>query len=250
MDALSDWSRSTLASGIASGATSLAVSTGDGAARFSQATPYWVTIWNQTDFASASLDPNRENVRVTSRSGDVLTISACTNAHNTAGKTYGIVAGVTADTLAELTPIILTTQFNRTSSTTLTDVTGFTRNLEAGRWYEFELLLRLGFGTAGTYKFSLTGTATATSYVHDVFDSNVSRPADYTTWIERATSIGSTYLSPWTDGLTDKAHVIVGGIILVNAAGTLKLQFAQQTSDSAASSILVGSKFSLQSRRV
>lgn len=105
MDQFSNGSESTLASGITSGATSLSVAAGDGAARFSQATPFNAFVWDKTTYARWSLDPNREVVRVTVKATDTFTVDrgqegTSAVAHNTAGKTYGIVAMPSAMTFA------------------------------------------------------------------------------------------------------------------------------------------------------
>lgn len=99
---VTNFGRSTLASGIASGATSCSVAAGDGA-RFpapASAGSFLATIWNQTDYAEASLDPDREIVLVTARSTDDFTITRAQEStvdgnHNTGGKTYGIALTMT-----------------------------------------------------------------------------------------------------------------------------------------------------------
>lgn len=96
-----NFARSTLASGIAAGAVSMTSATGEGARFAGFATPYPITLWNSTDYASADLDPNREIVICTARSTDTFTItrggeSTSDVAHNTGGKTYSMIAGLTA----------------------------------------------------------------------------------------------------------------------------------------------------------
>lgn len=105
MDQFTNGSESTLASGITSGATSLSVAAGDGAARFPQAAPFNCFIWDKTTYTKWSLDPNREVVRVTLKSTDTFTVDrgqegTSAVAHNTGGKTYGIMAGPSAMTYA------------------------------------------------------------------------------------------------------------------------------------------------------
>lgn len=103
MDAFKNFAKSALASGITSGATSLSVSSGDGA-KFPVVFPFNATIWNETDFSDPSDDSAVEIVTVTAISTDTLTIvrgqeGTSAVAHNTGGKTYGIVATLTALTL-------------------------------------------------------------------------------------------------------------------------------------------------------
>lgn len=57
--------------------------------------------WNATDYADPSDDPNVEIVRVTAISTDTLTVtraqeSTSASTKNTAGKTYKMIAGLTA----------------------------------------------------------------------------------------------------------------------------------------------------------
>lgn len=83
-----------------SGATSIVLQTGNGAL-LPATTPFNVVWWNSTDFADPSDDPNVEIVRVTNIATDTLTVTraqegtAATN-KNTAGKTYKMIAGLTA----------------------------------------------------------------------------------------------------------------------------------------------------------
>ncbi len=101
----------TLASGIDSAAVSLTLVTGDGAKMDDPASvgAYNATIYNAADYADPNEDPNVERIRITAKSGDVLTIQrpAAINGyngegsdntaknHNTAGKTYKIIIGPT-----------------------------------------------------------------------------------------------------------------------------------------------------------
>jgi hypothetical protein len=102
LDNAKNFAKSTLASGITSGATSLTVATGDGT-KFPSVS-FNAVIWNKTDYADPADDPNVEIVRVTAISTDTFTVtrgqeSTTGVAHNTAGKTYGIIAGLTAKVL-------------------------------------------------------------------------------------------------------------------------------------------------------
>ncbi len=106
-DSVKNFAKTTLAAGITSGATSCTVASGTGG-RF-PAAPFNATIWNQTDHTSpddAFHAGAGEIVRVTSVATDTLTITRAQEgtsavAHNTSGKTYGIIAGVTAKTMDE-----------------------------------------------------------------------------------------------------------------------------------------------------
>jgi len=100
MDGFVNFADGTLSAGIASGDTSLTLQSGDGA-RFAAA-PFNAVIYNSTDYTRPSDDPSREIVRVTAISTDTFTISrgqegtSAAN-HNTSGKVYKLVAGMTAE---------------------------------------------------------------------------------------------------------------------------------------------------------
>jgi hypothetical protein len=102
LDAYKNFAAATLAAGINSSATSLSVASGQGA-RF-PAVPFNATIYNATDYADAAdayHAGHSEIVRVTAISTDNLTISRAQEGTsavnlNSAGKTYRIVAGLTA----------------------------------------------------------------------------------------------------------------------------------------------------------
>jgi len=99
MDGVKNFAKSTLASGIAAGATSLSVASGGGA-KF-PAVPFNAVIWNSTDNADPADDSTKEIVRVTAISTDTFTIARGQEGtsdvnHNTGGKTYSIIAGPTA----------------------------------------------------------------------------------------------------------------------------------------------------------
>lgn len=87
---LKDFAVGTLSVGIAAGATSLTLTAGGGGL-FPVVFPFLIPIWNETDFPDKPfLDPSVEVLTCTARTGDVLTINAAANAHNTGGKTYKI----------------------------------------------------------------------------------------------------------------------------------------------------------------
>lgn len=133
----------------------------------------------------------------------------------------------------------VSTQFDKTSSTTLGDVTGLSINVEAGRTYIFEAFLMTTSTTNGGVKAAISGTATATSIRYTgqtVSGSSVSN--------SRATSLG-TAVGAVTS--TTNPDITIIGTITVNAAGTLTVQFAQNASHTDTSSVLTGSYFKIQS---
>ena len=102
MDNFRNFARSLVHGGYDSSTTTILLQTGGGA-RFSTA-PMSATWWNATDYADPSDDPNVEIVTVLNSSSDNITVTRAQEgtaavAHNTPGKTYAILAGVTAATL-------------------------------------------------------------------------------------------------------------------------------------------------------
>lgn len=84
--------------------TSIVLLSGDGG-RLPTA-PFNVVWWNATDYPDPSDDPGVEIVRVTAISTDTLTVTRGQEGtsgqdHNVAGKTYKMMAGVTARTMNE-----------------------------------------------------------------------------------------------------------------------------------------------------
>ena len=98
-----------LSTGYDNAAVSVTLQTGDGAKLPTPSTDgaFNVVYWNSSDYGDPTDDPNREIVRVTARSGDVLTISRAqegTSAtiKNQNGKSYQMILGVTAKTITDL----------------------------------------------------------------------------------------------------------------------------------------------------
>lgn len=136
----------------------------------------------------------------------------------------------------------VTTQFDKTTNTTLADVTGLSANLlglnssKAGKIYAFEALLYVDADVVGGSKFAIGGTATATSIKYQIMFLDNSTNT-YTINSRQTVLAGSAGQAGTTAGLC-----IIKGIIVTNATGTLTVQFAQNASN-ATSSILVNSTF-------
>lgn len=128
------------------------------------------------------------------------------------------------------------TQFDATSNTTLSNITGLTANLSAGKFYRFKATLFTTSNVGGGVKFSIAGTATATNIIYEtvVLDANIN-----------AAQTRSTALAASAGAVTavTVAYVTINGFITCNAAGTMTVQFAQNSSNGSASSVLVGSNF-------
>lgn len=105
MDQAKNFAKATVAdNNYDASATSIDVLSGEGA-RF-PATPFNAVWWNATDYPDPADDPAKEIVRVTNISTDTLTITraqegTAASDHNVAGKTYKLMAGITAKTINE-----------------------------------------------------------------------------------------------------------------------------------------------------
>jgi hypothetical protein len=132
------------------------------------------------------------------------------------------------------------TQFDKTSNTTLGNITNLTRNVEAGRTYGFTAVLYTTSNVAGGVKAAISGTATATSIIYEasVTDAGVGA----TIGTARATALDTTVGDVTA---VTAARITITGTIVVNSAGTLTVQFAQNASNGSASSVLVNSSFNL-----
>lgn len=102
LDNTKNFAKSSVSTGYDGSATSIVLTAGGGAKM--PTVPFNATWWNSTDYADPSDDPNVEIIRVTAISTDTLTatrgqesISATTK--NTGGKTYTIIAGLTAKSI-------------------------------------------------------------------------------------------------------------------------------------------------------
>lgn len=127
------------------------------------------------------------------------------------------------------------TQFDKTN-TTLATITGLSVSVEAGIAYYFEATLHITADATGGHKVAIAGTATATSIIYQV--ESLDNGTDALVIASRQTSLGG---SVGQAGATE-VRCTIRGQIVVNAAGTLLVQFAQNAS-SGTSSVLVGSTF-------
>ena len=129
----------------------------------------------------------------------------------------------------------VTTQFDNTT-TTLGNVTGLTRNVEAGRVYGFTVTMPTTSNVGGGVKAAIAGTATATSVVYDCFTTDAG-----TTTQSRATALGTACGAVTA---VTAATIVIRGTIVVANAGTLTVQLAANTAVGTTSALLNGS-FSL-----
>ena len=104
LDNAKNFARATVSTGYDAAATSIALTTGHGARLPNP--PFNATWWNSTDYLVPDDDPNVELVRVTAKATDTLTItraqeSTTASTKNTSGKTYSLMAGLTAKVINE-----------------------------------------------------------------------------------------------------------------------------------------------------
>lgn len=127
----------------------------------------------------------------------------------------------------------VTSDFSKTSSTTLANVTGLTFTTVNSGVYRFKANLFLSCGASGGAKVSISGTNTATAIW-------------YLVSLRTATAfVGEVNTALDGDYGTTAAHVFgeINGYIDVANGGTLTVQFAQNASDGTASKVLAGSWF-------
>ena len=125
-----------------------------------------------------------------------------------------------------------TAAFTATSNTTLANITALSVNVAAAQNYHFRVWAPTTATTAGGIQFAIAGTATATNITYEGYidDANKTRSSALATAVcSSATATTGT--------------ATIEGTIQVNAAGTLTVQFAQNTSNASASSVLQGATF-------
>jgi len=114
--------------------------------------------------------------------------------------------------------LVLASNFSKTDET-LANITSFTIDVVGGKTYKIEATLYTTSNVAGGIKMALAGSATATAVIYEavVFQTAVAAQS-------RATALG-TAVGAVTAVTT--AQVRLTGSILVNATGTLAIQFAR-----------------------
>lgn len=131
-----------------------------------------------------------------------------------------------------------TTGFSVASSTTLVDVTGLSKIVEAGGVYSFRATLPVTVnGTPGS-KVAIGGTCTV---------SNINAVATYYTAAAVAVATTTSTTLGTAIGGAAAAHVFITieGTCTVSANGTLTVMFAQNVSNATASTVLTNSSFTV-----
>lgn len=129
----------------------------------------------------------------------------------------------------------VSTQFDRTDAT-LANVTGLGVSVAAGEIYEFTARLFVDADTTGGHKYAIGGTCTATVIKYQIQSwDNADASLDINA---RKTALAGASGAAGPTGL----YTEIKGFIEVGSAGTLTVQFAQNTG-SGTSSVLTGSTF-------
>lgn len=123
----------------------------------------------------------------------------------------------------------VSSDFSRTFSTTLANITGLSVSLQAGRTYHFETELYITCAAAGGVRAGISGTATATNIQYTGYAIADNAIKGKTNATALSTAVAST-LTTETAGIV----VRITGTITVNTAGTLTVQLAQNTSNAIA----------------
>jgi hypothetical protein len=136
--------------------------------------------------------------------------------------------------------VVLGSNFDKTADTTLAAVTGFSINATAAGRYIGRVVLDMTSNVAGGVKVALVGTGglTATTYRSNSFAYN----AGILTQALNTTLGNNEYA---VTAVTATKLILEIGLV-VNVAGTLNVQFAQNVSNGTASTVLAGSSFTLQ----
>lgn len=132
------------------------------------------------------------------------------------------------------TPVYNTAQFDKTTDTTLAAVTGLALPLAAAGTYVVSVVLPVTSGASGGVKVALntadTLTLTSSNITSKIFNTAVS-PVVLNTASGLNTGQGATQIA---------VQVLIDAVLVVNAAGTLNVMFAQNASNGTTSSVLIG----------
>lgn len=129
-----------------------------------------------------------------------------------------------AEIISAKSGYITTADFTKTTDTTLANITGLSATVTAGATYIVRAVLHLSTTQTGGYKFAISGTCTATS----IGGSGCTLPGANALVLDadNFTALNETFSSISTTGVTVAKHICDFAIV-VNAGGTLTIQFAQ-----------------------
>ena len=131
----------------------------------------------------------------------------------------------------------VSTNYSVTSSTTLADITGLTFDVEVGRIYSFYADIFTTSSASGGVKFSIGGTATASSVIASAF---MYQGSSTSVGTQRVTAMNTVFGDQTS---VSSADVTIRGTFHAATAGTVTLRFAQNASNGTPSVVLAGSTF-------
>jgi hypothetical protein len=135
-----------------------------------------------------------------------------------------------------IAPTRTTANFNKTDIT-LTNITGLTFNVTAGKKYRFRFKCNTTLAVGGGEKYAIAGTCTATDINYSIVSITTAAAIPIAA---QHTALGGNS----GNGGYGASIVVIEGAINVNAGGTLTVQFAQSTA-SGTSTILPNSTFEI-----
>lgn len=145
--------------------------------------------------------------------------------------------GAVRQTIQQVQRARVASAFARTSSTTLTNITGLSVTVAAGKTYEIYAVIPTTSALSGGVKFAIGGTCTATTIN---YTGTTQDAAGGATYMSKSAALGGTV---GEQSNVTNAETVIRGEIIVNAGGTLTVQFGQNTSNASASTCTVGGQF-------
>lgn len=129
-----------------------------------------------------------------------------------------------------------TSTFSVASSTTLVNVTGLSKTVEAGGVYNFKAVLPVTVNNTPGAKVAIGGTCTV---------SNINATALYYTasTVTVASTTSTTLATAIGGGAFAYTLIVIEGTCTVSANGTLTIMFAQHVSNATASDVLANASF-------
>lgn len=129
----------------------------------------------------------------------------------------------------------VTSDYNKTSSTTLSNVPGLTANVDSGKTYYFEARVFTNSDASCGVKFAIGGTCVVSLLIYDGITNEGSATGQ-----GRATSLGDPVGA--ITAVTE-AYTFIVGTITVSTTGTLTVKFANNVSTGATGTVMIGSVF-------
>ena len=131
-----------------------------------------------------------------------------------------------------------TAGFAVTSSATLVNVTGLSKNVEIGGVYSFKATLPITTAATPGAKVAIGGTCTVT---------NINAVAAYYTSsaVAVATTTSTTLGTAIGGSAANHIFITIEGTCTVSTSGTLTVMFAQQASNASAATVLANASFTV-----